>query len=66
MKPHAAQGVGSDHRPLATGFHIRPPDPRLDVLTFVMFQAPCSLAPLALSVVFSWEEGIWEAGGWRL
>ncbi|CAJ1355313.1 unnamed protein product [Effrenium voratum] len=34
---------------------------KLDVLTFVMFQAPCSLAPLALSVVFSWEEGIWEA-----
>ncbi|CAJ1428396.1 unnamed protein product [Effrenium voratum] len=34
---------------------------KLDVLTFVLFQAPCSLAPLALSVALSWEQGIWEA-----
>ena len=33
------------------------------MLTFVLFQAPCSLAPLALSVALSWEQGIWEAVG---
>lgn len=31
---------------------------KLDVLTFVMFQAPCSLLPLLLSVALSWESEI--------
>mmetsp|Transcript_71286 Transcript_71286/g.166996 ORF Transcript_71286/g.166996 Transcript_71286/m.166996 type:complete len:327 (-) Transcript_71286:131-1111(-) len=34
---------------------------KLDVLTFVMFQAPCSLVPLLISVVLSWEEAVWTA-----
>eukprot|EP00437_Effrenium_voratum_P032389 CAMPEP_0181474740 /NCGR_PEP_ID=MMETSP1110-20121109/40818_1 /TAXON_ID=174948 /ORGANISM="Symbiodinium sp., Strain CCMP421" /LENGTH=334 /DNA_ID=CAMNT_0023599943 /DNA_START=66 /DNA_END=1067 /DNA_ORIENTATION=+ len=32
---------------------------KLDVLTFVMFQAPCSLVPLLISVVISWEPVVW-------
>eukprot|EP00438_Fugacium_kawagutii_P017008 Skav232638 [mRNA] locus=scaffold12:239013:239624:+ [translate_table: standard] len=34
---------------------------KLDVLTFVMFQAPCSLLPLLISVALSWESAIWLA-----
>jgi hypothetical protein len=34
---------------------------KLDVLTFVMFQAPCSLVPLLISLVISWEHDIWLA-----
>jgi len=31
---------------------------KLDVLTFVMFQAPCSLVPLLISVALSWEHEV--------
>ena len=49
------------------------PGMKLDVLTFVMFQAPCSLLPLLISLGFSWEHDIWVAfqaknrlfGGWN-
>lgn len=34
---------------------------KLDVLTFVLFQAPCSLLPLLVSVAISWEYEIWLA-----
>ena len=33
----------------------------MDVLTFVLFQAPCSLLPLLVSVALSWEFEIWLA-----
>eukprot|EP00434_Breviolum_minutum_P007711 symbB.v1.2.006801.t2/scaffold409.1/size210228/4 len=34
---------------------------KLDVLTFVLFQAPCSLLPLLISVALSWDLEIWFA-----
>ena len=34
---------------------------KLDVLTFVMFQAPCSLVPLLLSVAITWRPEIFVA-----
>ena len=34
---------------------------KLDVLTFVAFQAPISFVPLFIFMVQSWQPGIWAA-----
>jgi hypothetical protein len=34
---------------------------KLDVLTFVAFQAPISFVPLFIFMVQSWQPGVWAA-----